>query len=186
MWIIKHVFKGLLSGKTYRFLLMSITKTIKGFLTILVLALFIVACGDDTNLLNDYSNAPDLPDTTATVSKVISESGLIYYVIKEGDPESFDVVIRDNVYLFYTGRTISNGEIFESSYENGNTSSVRFINLGTYSTPTTRGAANKGEGFVEGIVGMKEGERRVLVIDSELNNTSVDLIYDIEVDFIDY
>ena len=157
---------------------------ILSFLTLSIVAF--AACNEDSNPFRiDYSDAPPLPDTTAQgVSKISTGSGLIYYVISEGNPESFEVVIRDDIQIYYTGRT-EDGEIFESSYGNGSTSPDRFNDLGSY--VSARGTNSKGEGFVEGILGMYEGERRVLVIPPELNRTaSSTLIYDIELETIEY
>ncbi len=161
-------------------------KNLKIFSLIILTALIVSACNENSNPFRvDYSDVPPLPDTTAQgVTKVITESGLIYYVITEGNPESFEVVIRDDIQIYYTGRT-EDGEIFESSYGNGSTTPDRFNDIGSY--VNGRGNNSKGKGFVEGILGMIEGERRVLVIPSDLNRTeSSFIIYDIELETIEY
>ncbi len=155
--------------------------------TFLIITGFVLsACNEDPILFqNDYSDVPDLPDTTAQgVTKVTTESGLIYYVITEGDSTSFEVVIRDDIDIYYSGRTQA-GEVFESSYANGKTTPDRITDLGTYIN--SRGTSSKGEGFVEGILGMHVGERRVLVISSDLHTrSSGTLVYDIELESIEY
>ncbi|MBO6523969.1 MAG: FKBP-type peptidyl-prolyl cis-trans isomerase [Balneolaceae bacterium] len=161
-------------------------KNLKFFSLILLTGIILSACDDDSNPFRiDYSDVPPLPDTTAqNVTKVTTESGLIYYVITEGNPESFEVVIRDDIQIYYTGRT-QDGDIFESSYGNGSTTPDRFNDIGSYANG--RGTNSKGEGFVEGILGMLEGERRVLVIPSNLNTTESSIIvYDIELETIEY
>ncbi len=165
---------------------MNSLKNLKIFSLIILTALVVSACNDDSNPFRiDYSDVPPLPDTTAQgVTKVTTESGLIYYVITEGNPESFEVVIRDDIQIYYTGRR-DDGTIFESSYGNGSTSPDRFNNIGSY--VNDRGRNSKGEGFVEGILGMLEGERRVMVIPPSLNPTeSTVLVYDVELETIEY
>lgn len=148
-----------------------------------LVSIMISACGGDDNIFrNDYSDAPELPDTTNVVSKVISDTGLIYYVISEGDTTSFDVAIRDDMFVYYTTRT-TDGEIVASSFVNGSTEPDRVNNIGSQST-----ISFVGDGFVEGVLGMYEGERRVLVIPAELNTTSTSetIILDIELETIEY
>lgn len=161
---------------------MTIKSALKSLFIILTLALFITACGSDNNTgySFDYSDAPDLPDTTNALSTVSSTTGLTYYVITEGDPTSFDVVIRDDILVYFTSR-LEDGDIFESSYVNGSTSAIRVNTVGTQSAISIVGT-----GFVEGVIGMKEGERRVLVIPSELNTAGQTVTLDIELESIDY
>ena len=161
---------------------MLIKSTIKNLFIILFVVFLISACGGNntTGIRFDYSDAPPLPDTTSVVSKVTSDSGLIYYVIQEGSPESYDLVIRDDIFAYYTTR-LENGDIYSSSFVNGSTSPVRINNIGSQSTISLVGS-----GFVEGVLGMKEGERRLLVIPSNINTTSQTITLDIELETIDY
>ncbi|GAB5409296.1 MAG: hypothetical protein BalsKO_16610 [Balneolaceae bacterium] len=159
---------------------MTSTKSVRNLLLVLCTILIVSACNEDSNpFIADYSDAPPLADTTSALSKVTSESGLIYYVIEEGDSESFDLVIRDDVFMYYTTRI--DDEIIASSYVNGSTSAIRVNSVGSQ---TSIGFV--GDGFVEGVLGMKEGERRVLVIPSDLNTTSETIVLDVEVETIDY
>ncbi|MEQ9308805.1 MAG: FKBP-type peptidyl-prolyl cis-trans isomerase [Balneolaceae bacterium] len=152
----------------------------RNFLLLICTIAFVSACNNDSNpFVADYSDAPPLPDTTSALSKITFESGLIYYLIEDGNPESFDLVIRDDAYMYYTTRL--DGEIIGSSYVNGSTSPVRVNNVGTQSTINY-----VGDGFVEGVLGMKEGERRVLVIPEDLNSTTETLVFDVEIETIDY
>lgn len=162
---------------------MSAPKISKIFLLTLSAILVISACDtNNTNFTIDYSDAPDLPDTTQALSKVVNESGLIYYVIQEG-AGPFEVGIRDNIRLFFTGRD-PDGTIFQSSFVNGKTSSSIFNNIGSYNNG--QGVNSRGEGFVQGILGMKEGERRVLVIPPSQSVFIDTVIYDVELDEILY
>ena len=123
-----------------------------------------------------------MPDTTAALSKVTLDNGLIYYVITEGNPESYDVTIRDDIFIYYTTRR-SNDDVVQSSYANGNTAPTRVNNVGTKSTLNFIG-----DGIIGAVVGMKEGERRVAYIPSGLNTLSSDetLTFDVELESVDY
>ena len=148
-------------------------------LFLVVSAIILNACGGEDPFRIDYSAAPD-PFPIENATKVETESGLVYYIIEEGSGES--ITRRSQVFLFYTGRTMD-GEIFDSSYRNGATTPAAFNDLGTLI-----------EGFREGLIGMKEGGKRVLIIPPDLgygqsethqlrNDT---LRFDIEIDDIVY
>lgn len=146
-----------------------------------LIVLLISACNENSSqFVADYSDAPPLADTTTALSKVTFESGLIYYQVEEGNPESFDVVIRDDIIVYYTTR-LENGDTVASSYVNGSTTPVRVNNVGAQLV-----ISFVGEGFVTGVIGMKEGERRVLVIPENLNTAGQTLTLDIELETIDY
>lgn len=136
---------------------MNILKYFSTALILVFLTLGIASCGDtfDNNREIDYSLAPD-PFPLEGAEKVETETGLIYYVIEEGSGK-YVVERRDAVDVFYTGRIHSTGEIFDSSYAEGNPSPTRFGDLGRLI-----------EGFKQGLLGMKEGEKRVLIISPEL------------------
>tara|TARA_R110002124_G_scaffold252236_4_gene417541 strand:+ start:3992 stop:4426 length:435 start_codon:yes stop_codon:yes gene_type:complete len=142
--------------------------------------LFAFSCGGNTPFFfeDDYSSVPDAYSTTG-ITPDTTQTGLIIYVIAEGDTSSpLDVGIRDVVKVFYTGRTI-NGEVFDSSFKNDQTFSAQFT------------VANLIDGFTEGLLEMKEGGKRVLVIPPSLayegttnalrNDT---LVFDIELETI--
>lgn len=133
---------------------MTSLRTLIPFLFLIILTLSFTACDDDPFEI-DYSSAP-APFDIENAERVETESGLVYYVIEEGGG-AFEVKRRDQVTVYYTGRRESNGEIFDSSYRNGNPSPATFNSLG-----------NLIEGFREGLIGMKEGEKRVLIIPPEL------------------
>jgi FKBP-type peptidyl-prolyl cis-trans isomerase len=136
---------------------MNILKYFSSALILLFLTLVLSACGDTFNNSRevDYSLVPD-PFPLEEAEKVETETGLIYYIVEEGSGK-YQVERRDAVEVFYTGRLQSTGEIFDSSYGNGNPTPTRFADLGRLI-----------EGFKQGILGMKEGEKRVLIISPEL------------------
>ncbi|HET6528514.1 MAG TPA: FKBP-type peptidyl-prolyl cis-trans isomerase, partial [Balneolaceae bacterium] len=93
----------------------------------------------------------------------------------------------DEVLVRYTGRT-KDGEIFDSTYRNGATSR-RLSNLTPVTISRPRGPVSPLiDGFRRGLLGMKEGEKRVLVIPPSLGYGDVEghdlqndtLIFDVE------
>lgn len=124
------------------------------FLFLIVFTISFSACDDDPFEI-DYSSAPP-PFDIENAERVETESGLVYYIVEEGGG-AFEVKLRDQVAVYYTGRRESNGEIFDSSYRNGNPTPTVFNSLD-----------NLIEGFKEGLIGMKEGGKRVLIIPPEL------------------
>lgn len=124
------------------------------FLFLIVFTISFSACDDDPFKI-DYSSAPP-PYDIENAERVETESGLVYYIVEEGSG-AFEVKLRDQVAVYYTGRRESNGTIFDSSYRNGNPTPTTFSSLD-----------NLIEGFREGLIGMKEGGKRVLIIPPEL------------------
>lgn len=147
------------------------------FLLALLFFTTFTSCDEDNNIFQvDYSNAEEnLLDTAGTVPTV-TESGLIIYELEVGTGP-FEVISRDNILIYYTFRLKETDQVFESSYVNGSTLPTRFTTIGNSST-------NKGEGFVEGILGMKEGGVRVLVIPPNLSVYRDTVIVDVELDSI--
>jgi hypothetical protein len=128
----------------------------------------------------DYSDAPNLADVSNAIETIESEDGLVVYIMSEGTGTQ-EVTIRDNIFLFYTtfrGGT-SRDNIVDSSYLNGSLASTQFAELGTYER--TRGA-----GFVRGILGMKEGEHRVIMAPDSLNAYGEIVYWDVTLDYIAY
>jgi|TARA_R100001460_G_scaffold20032_8_gene41665 FKBP-type peptidyl-prolyl cis-trans isomerase len=142
----------------------------------IILLSFITSCGGDDPFLfqDDFSTVPE-QFSTSGVTPDTTETGLIFYELELGTGLD-SVTIRDVVAVYYTGRTTDN-EVFDSSYKNGRTD------------PTNFEVANPSlvDGFSEGLLGMKEGGRRVLVIPPELgyagtsNSLREDtLVFDVE------
>lgn len=142
-------------------------------------SLLILSCGGEDPFGVDYSLAPD-PYPIEGAEKVESETGLVYYIIEEGSGE--EVSRRSSVSVYYTGRTMD-GEIFDSSYRNGSLLPRDMGDLGALV-----------DGFREGLLGMKEGGKRVLIIpphlgygDTPSHQLSDDTLrFDVELDKIAY
>lgn len=136
-------------------------------LALILLTLFLLqSCGQDPTG-PDYSNVPAPYDTTSAVSSTTSEDGLKIYVIEEGYG-AFEVVSRDQVRIRFTGRT-ADGRIFDSSYANGFSTPRTFRNLTP--VPINDGFSQISpliDGFRRGLLGMRQGEKRTVVIPPEL------------------
>lgn len=143
-----------------------------------LLLLFIVSCGGDDPFIfeDDLTTVPEA-FSTAGVTPDTTETGLIIYNLEAGNGE-IEVGIRDVVRVYFTGRK-TNDEVFDSSYKNSQT------------TPSNFTVANLINGFTEGLIGMREGGKRVLVIPPSLGYEGTSsqlrsdtLVFDIELDFI--
>ncbi|MEX0721714.1 MAG: FKBP-type peptidyl-prolyl cis-trans isomerase [Balneolaceae bacterium] len=158
---------------------MRFINNILSFAVLVVLIITVISCDTQDPYRVDFSSAPD-PFPIENSTKIETESGLAYYVIEEGDGE--EVVRRSEVALYYTGRTMD-GEIFDSSYRSGNPNPTTFNDLGSLV-----------KGFREGVIGMKEGGKRVLIIPPDLGygNSSTHALrndtlrFDIELDEVGY
>jgi len=148
------------------------------FLLAIALIFFCISCGgnDLFNSGDDFSTVPE-PFSTVGVTPDTTDSGLIIYNLSEGTGQ-LTVGIRDQVNIFYTGRTTM-GEVFDSSYKNGRTS------------PLTQSVSGFISGMQEGLLDMREGGKRVLIIPPDLayagtsNSLRNDtLVFDIELDSV--
>ena len=160
-----------------------------------LVVLLIQSCSDNPTRGIDFSEVPAPFDTTSAIIDSTTADGLKIYIYEEGSGP-FEVVSNDAVALFFTGRT-TDGTIFDSSYGNGSTNPSNLNNL----TPAPK-AGSFGpispliEGFRRGVIGMKEGERRTIVIppslgygESQQGENGFDLrndtlIFDLELDRI--
>ncbi len=141
---------------------MSFTQLAKKAVFAASLLILIGACaGDGNNIYRiDYSGAPDLPDTTQALTDTVTASGLHYYVIAEGEGP-YEVAIRSDFDVYITVRLLDD-KVIDSSYRNGATTPR---SMGPSSGTTLNDLV---EGVKEGLLGMKEGEHRVLVVPPEL------------------
>lgn len=149
-----------------------------GFLITAIFSLvFLSSCDEDTNIFRvDYSLAEEfLFDTTGTIG-VTSETGVIIYELESGSGP-LEVVSRDNILLYYTIRFKPTNQIIESSYGNNSTFPLQFNGIANASS-------RQGNGFVEGVLGMKEGAKRVVVIPPTQSVYSDTVIVDLELDSI--
>lgn len=141
---------------------MSFTQLAKKAVFATLLLILIGACaGDGNNIYRiDYSGAPDLPDTSQALTDTVTASGLQYYVMAEGEGP-YEIAIRSDFDVYITVRLLDD-EIIDSSYRNGSTSPR---SIGPSSGTTLNDLVS---GVREGLLGMKAGEHRVLIVPSDL------------------
>lgn len=152
----------------------SFKKTSFSSFAILLTAIFFLhACGDDGNGPTgpDFSTVPEPYDLSKADTSYVKEGGVEIYVIEEGYGQ-FEVVSRDQIFVKYTGRVL-NEHVFESTYadRNENSDSGLIANL----TPVPKPRNGPGgpispqvEGFRRGLLGMVEGEKRVIIVPPSL------------------
>ena len=150
------------------------------FIAFFTIAL-IVGCEENPYYFTyDYSDAPSFPNLLEAIEIINYDDGLVVYIMERGTGTQ-KVTIRDNIFLYYTtfrGGT-SRDNIVDSSYLNGSQASTQFAEIGTYQS-------SRGVGFVRGVLGMTEGEHRVIQVPDSLN-TYRDLVYwNLTLDYIAY
>ncbi len=146
------------------------------FLSLVSVLLFITSC-DTTDPFQipppDFSTVPPAWDYTVVEGFDI-EPGLTAYILEESQNQ-FRVTQRDLVSVRFTLRAIGedhgpDGEIIFSTFNNDNTSpisiSVNSINLSTQIFRYSVALAYT-DGFRKGIIGMREGEERTLIVQPE-------------------
>jgi hypothetical protein len=159
---------------------MSLKNQLKTLFVSLSVIILFSACGDDSNpFRTDYSDVPELPDTTGAITTMVNNDGVTIYVMDEGDPESLGVTIRDDVYIYYSTRIATDMTIIQSSYANGSSQPTRVNDIGAQASINY-----VGDNLFRAMQGMKEGGRRVLVFPDSVNTSSSDLILDIELEQI--
>lgn len=148
-------------------------------LATLISALFLIQACSDSPTRNRVTFDPPPPfeieqaDTTYT-----TEEGLIVHVIEPSD-SPYQVVPRDQISAYYTGRKVVNGEagdVFDSTYRNNVETPGILRNL-TSSSINSDGQTVSPliDGFRYGIVGVNgevppiaEGEKRTIIIPPSL------------------
>ncbi|MTI87985.1 MAG: hypothetical protein FH748_08460 [Balneolaceae bacterium] len=137
------------------------SKPLAKLFTLFVFCLILVSCNEEDPFKIDYSLVPD-PFSLEGATKVETDSGLIYYKVKEGSGQ-YGVVFRDFITVYYTLRS-SEGTIIKSSYINLNSQPVT-----ASVSPTGNSSVFLHEGIQEGVLGMKNGGKRVLFVPPELH-----------------
>lgn len=139
---------------------MNITRLKSSILVTLFVSLLIVSCDTNNDPRRiDFSDVPEPFSIENPVSVDTTESGLIIYVIEEGSGD-LEVIPRDQISFYYTKRYKDDlDRIIGSSYANG----VTFPHTGPVTPTSTRSVISESQ-FREGVIGMVEGEKRVLVL----------------------
>ncbi|WP_428236750.1 hypothetical protein [Gracilimonas sp.] len=139
---------------------MNNTRLKSSILVTLFVSFLIVSCDTNNDPRRvDYSDVPEPFSIDNPVSVDTTESGLIIYVIEEGSGD-LEVIPRDQISFYYTKRYKDDlDRIIASSYANG----VTFPHTGPVTPTSTRSVISESQ-FREGVIGMVEGEKRVLVL----------------------
>lgn len=169
-------------------------RTVTAFIALATTILILAGCDGGTTG-PDFSTVPPPFDTTQAVNVIDGEDGLKIYVIAEGGGP-FEVVVRDQIRIFITGRR-TDGTVFTSSYSNNSTSPTQFSDLTPNRAVSGFTRITLVEGLRRGLLGMKEGEKRTIVVPPELgyqdlsspgvngfNLRNDTLVYDVELDEI--
>ncbi len=153
--------------------------SLKSIFTILSFALVLASCSETTDPFFqqiDFSTVP-APMDFSEYERFETERGVGYYILKEGSGQITVQPYRDGLRLFFTLRT-EDGEILQSTYANGR------------QAPEERGVESfNTQGARDGVIGMKTGETRVLVVPPELgfgNTTQNDQFYQYREDTLIY
>lgn len=143
--------------------------------------LLVQGCEDDpfrSSRELDFSTVPEPFDLTQSDTSYTKEGDIGIHVIEQvetpcdedadKDPNHCEVQPVDQITLFITGRT-SDGEIFRSTYANGNTQPALLKNLRPIQFEVDgQTVPPQIEGFRRGLLGMSEGEKRVIIVPPSL------------------
>lgn len=146
------------------------TSLFKAFSVLIVTSFALSAC-DTTDPFRipppDFSTVPDAFDISG-IEPIEIEEGVDAYILEEGEGD-FEVTIRDNISVFITLRT-TDGEIIFSSFNDERTSPT---NIGVGNIQLNPNVFQYSvflaytPGLRAGILGMKEGEVRTLIVSPE-------------------
>lgn len=131
-------------------------------IALVFLFVLISSCDDQGNpYVEDWRNAPEPFDVTG-INPFIREDGLKIYEITTGSGP-FEIMERDIITVEYTGRT-RNGRVFISTFSRQG-STTQDLNL---NSRTSDGFVLPNEGFRDGIIGMRTGGVRRIVVPPNL------------------
>lgn len=138
---------------------------------LLLLSFIFIGCEDELQTIPEptFDSVPEAMDISGVQGEEITE-GLTKYVVEEGyGPDS--VTKRDAVSLYITLRT-EDREIIYSSFQNDQTdpadfeiANIRMVNNPQLDSYTQTRAYT--DGLRDGLIGMQQGERRVLIVEPE-------------------
>jgi hypothetical protein len=175
----------MLNKRTDRNIQMRRTRPLPLFSLLIVALIMLAGCGNSTDPFfyePDFTDVPDLPDISEY--EPVEYNGITYYIIEEGEGD-FKLQERNDELLsiFLTFRIQEGMEILQSTYADFNTQPEN-VTVEDLSDPA---------GLLDGVLGMKEGERRVIVVPPDRGFANVSqnsqfypfrddtLIYDIEI-----
>lgn len=145
-----------------------LSKTASLVIIILFAAILMQSCSDDNIFNLNFDDAPAPFDTSQAVRNSTIAGNIKIFILEEGEGP-FDVVSKDAILVEFTGRTES-GQIFDSSFNNRSPSTSRVLaNLTPNAIPGRNGPISPlVEGFRKGLLGMKEGEIRTIIVPPDM------------------
>ncbi|HLR76996.1 MAG TPA: FKBP-type peptidyl-prolyl cis-trans isomerase [Balneolaceae bacterium] len=162
-------------------------------LFLLPITVFLYSCKGKDPFRVDYSQVPPPFNSSEAVRDSVLPEGVKIYVTEEGDGQ-FEVTFKDAILVKYTGRT-EDGDIFQSSYGRHSKKQTNFTDLLQNLYPYAIRIGNQNippqiEGFRKGLLGMRPGEKRIIVVPPEMGSSQEirsgislegkTLIYDVE------
>lgn len=146
------------------------------FVILFLGAFFTQSCEENNTFELNFDDAPDPFDTSQAMRDTTIGDGTTIYFFGGGEGP-FEVVSKDEIVVEITGRT-EEGRIFDSSFNNRSAVNQRqLVNL-TPNSKTVVGPNGRPssvspliEGLRKGLLGMKEGEIRTIVIPPEMGYT---------------
>lgn len=113
--------------------------------------------------------APPPYDQSQAVRDTTLSGGIKIYVIKEGTGP-YKVTPNDQIQVKYTGRT-ANGKVFTTTYTKNSITSNSTNITDLYPYPE-RNSSPLVEGLRRGLLGMQEGEKRIIRVPPSMGYTS--------------
>jgi FKBP-type peptidyl-prolyl cis-trans isomerase len=155
---------------------MKVSSTIVTLVLLICSSFVFQSCDNNKDYYRTFfpKAAPPPYDSAAAVSDSTLSGGTKIYTIKRGSGD-FHVVYQDQIIVRLTGRT-GKGKIFETSFTKREGSSNTKILHNLTSTPiqgqfTTYYLV---EGLRRGLLGMKEGEQRIIRVPPSMGYTDSD------------
>lgn len=149
---------------------MHLSIRISAFALLLVSFAFL-GCEDDFQTIPEptFDNVPEPMDISGVEGEEVTE-GVTKYIVEAGEGPD-NVTVRDAASVYLTLRT-EDGTIIYSSFQNNQTDPVdiQVQSIITVTNPQLDGFSQSRaytEGLQNGIIGMQQGEDRVLIVEPE-------------------
>lgn len=168
----------------------------------IILVMFLSGCTTDSGITfrePTFDNVPEPFETTQAEEELIVD-GITKYTVEDGRGVD-QVVVRDQLSIFITLRNLD-GTIIYSSYQNNSETPIQ-VSVQSILTPRPPATVRsfsfdraRTDGLKKGIIGMREGEKRVIIVPPDQGFESIGagsindpyredtLRYDVELDFI--
>lgn len=158
---------------------MNTSRYLSSAFLLFVAIFFIQSCGAEDPFSVDYSQVPPPYDQSEAISDTTLPQGVHIYTLEEGTNAggliTDGVTPNDRIIVKYTGRT-EKGKVFTSSYgrrtDKDTNFKTTFRNLTSSLVRTNYGRVYPlVKGLRKGLMGMKPGEKRIIVVPPELGSS---------------